>query len=121
MHDFTGFEPVENTVEDISRLVQEARLVEVTPEDGIELLHSHGQQLSKEDLEELGRELSQHKERELEKEDEKPLTKCMKKSDVQHIFSAMDNLTVELCDNDHDWGVKCESEKDHSDIPWTLF
>ena len=102
MHDFTGFEPVENTVEDISRLVQEARLDKVTAEDGAELLNSHGQQLSK-DLEELDTELSQQKERESEKEDEKPLPKCMKMSDVQHIISAMDTLTDELCDNDHDW------------------
>ena len=64
MHDFTGFEPVENTAEDISSLVEEARLDKVTPEEGTELLHSHGQQLSKEDLEEMDRELSQHKERE---------------------------------------------------------
>jgi len=102
MHDFIGFEPVENTVEDISRLVQEARLDKVTDEDGAELLNSHGQQLSK-DLEELDTELSQQKERESEKEDEKPLPKCMKMSDVQHILSAMDTLTDELCDNDHDW------------------
>jgi hypothetical protein len=64
MHDFTGFELVENNAEDFSRLVQEARLDEVTPEDGTELLHSHGQQLSKEDLKELDRELSQQKETE---------------------------------------------------------
>jgi len=93
MHDFTGFEPVENTVEDISRLVQEARLDKVTPEDGTELLHSHGQQLSKEVLEEMDRELSQQKERELEKEDEQLLPKCMKMNDVQHIISAMGTLT----------------------------
>jgi hypothetical protein len=103
MHDFTGFQPVENTVEDISRLVQEARLDKVTPEDGTELLHSLGQQLPKEDLEELDRELSQQKERQLENEDEKPLPKCMKMNDVQHIISAMDTFTDELCHNDHDW------------------
>ena len=74
----------------------------VTAEDGTELLYSHGQQLSKEDLKELDRELSQKK-RELEKDDGKPLPKCMKMSDVQHILSAMDTLTDELCDNDHDW------------------
>jgi hypothetical protein len=50
MHDFKGFEPVENTVEDISRLVQKARLDEVTPEDGTEMLHSQGQQCSKKRL-----------------------------------------------------------------------
>jgi hypothetical protein len=49
MHDFIGFEPVENTVEDVSRLVQEARLDEVTPEDGTELFDSNGQQRFKED------------------------------------------------------------------------
>ena len=54
-------------------------------------------------LEELDTELSQQKERESEKEDEKPLPKCMKMSDVQHILSAMDTLTDELCDNNHDW------------------
>lgn len=103
MHDFTEFEPVENTVEDISRLVQNAGLDEVTPEDGTELLDSHGQQLSNEDLEDLDRELSQQKEKALEKEDEEPPPKCMKTSSVQHILSAMDTLTEELCDSDHDW------------------
>ena len=43
MHNFTGFEPVENTVEDISRLVQEAGFDEVTTRDATELLDSHGQ------------------------------------------------------------------------------
>ena len=43
MHNFTGFEPVENNVEDISRLVQEAGLYEVTTEDATEPLDSHGQ------------------------------------------------------------------------------
>jgi hypothetical protein len=27
----------------------------------------------------------------------------MKTSDLQHSFSAMETLTDELCDNDHDW------------------
>jgi hypothetical protein len=40
MHDFTGFEPVENTVEDISRLVQEVGLYEVIAEDATELSDS---------------------------------------------------------------------------------
>lgn len=43
MHNFTGFEPVENIVEDMSRLVQEAGLYEVMTEDATELLDSHGQ------------------------------------------------------------------------------
>ena len=82
MHDFTEFEPVENTVENVSRLVQNAGLHKVTPENGTELLDSHGQQLSNEDLEDLDRELSQQKERALEKEDEEPPPKCMKTSSV---------------------------------------
>lgn len=43
MHNFMRFEPVEKTVEDISRLVQEVGLYEVTTEDVTELLVSHGQ------------------------------------------------------------------------------
>jgi hypothetical protein len=44
-HDFTRFEPVENTA-DISKLVQRAGLDEFAAEDAPELLDSHGQQLS---------------------------------------------------------------------------
>jgi hypothetical protein len=43
MHNFTQFKPVENTVEDISRLVQEVGLYKVTSEDVTELLDSHVQ------------------------------------------------------------------------------
>jgi len=53
MHDFTGFEPVENTVEVISRLAQEVGLDEVTAESVTEVLYSHGQWISNEDLEEV--------------------------------------------------------------------
>lgn len=42
MHVFTGFEPVENNVEDISRLVQEGGLDEVAAKEVTELLDSHG-------------------------------------------------------------------------------
>jgi hypothetical protein len=60
VHDFAGFEPLAPTC--FSRLVHEARLDEVTPEDMAELLDSHGWQLSIEDVEELAKELSQQKE-----------------------------------------------------------
>jgi hypothetical protein len=43
MHIFTQFESVENTVEDISRLVQEVGLYKVISEDVTELLDSHRQ------------------------------------------------------------------------------
>jgi len=59
MHNFTGFQPVENTVEDMSRLVQEAGLYKVTTEDATELLDSYGQKLLNEYLEELAEELNQ--------------------------------------------------------------
>jgi len=59
MHDFTGFEPVENTVEYISRLVQEVGLYEVTAEDARERSFSDGQQCSNEGFEEMAKELSQ--------------------------------------------------------------
>ena len=42
MHVFTGLEPVENSVEDISRLVQEAGLDKFTAKEVTELLDSHG-------------------------------------------------------------------------------
>lgn len=56
VHDFAGFELLAPTC--FSRLVHEARLDKVTPEDVAELLDSHGQQLSIEDVEELAKELS---------------------------------------------------------------
>jgi hypothetical protein len=58
MHDFTGFEPVENTVDDVSRPAQEARLDKFTAEDITQLLVSHGQQISNEELEDMVKELS---------------------------------------------------------------
>ena len=51
MHNFTQFEPVENNVENVSRLVLEAGLDKATAEDVTGLLDSHGQQLSNEDFE----------------------------------------------------------------------
>jgi len=45
MHNFTGFETVENTVKNVSRLVPEVGLDKVTSEDVRELLDCHGQQL----------------------------------------------------------------------------
>ena len=69
MHDVTGFEPMDNTVDDISRPAQEARLDEVRAKDITQLLDSHAQQLSNEDMEDMVKELSQQKEKEKEKEE----------------------------------------------------
>jgi len=89
MHDFTGFEPEKDTVEDVSRLVQEAGLDKATGEDVTDMLDNHGKQLSSEDVEEMARELSQEKEEKKEK-DEEPLFKYMKTCDLQHILSRRD-------------------------------
>ena len=51
MHEFTGFGPVENIVDDISSLAQQAWLDEVRAEDITQLLDSHEQQLFSKDLE----------------------------------------------------------------------
>jgi hypothetical protein len=95
VQDFTGFEPVVNTVDDVNRMSQEARLEEVIAEDITQLLDSQGQQRSNEDLEDVVKELSQQKKDRKGKEEEPPL-KCMKTSDTQHSFSAMETLTDEL-------------------------
>jgi predicted small metal-binding protein len=80
MHDFTGFEPVENTVDDVSRVAQEGRLDEVRAEDVTHLLDSHGQQRSNEDLKDTVKELSQQEE-EKEKVEDSP-EKYMETSDL---------------------------------------
>jgi len=77
MHNFTGYEPVKDTAEDISRLAQEAGLDKATGEDVTEMLDNHGEQLSNEVVEELAEELSQQEEEKKEK-DEEPLLKYMK-------------------------------------------
>jgi type I site-specific restriction endonuclease len=102
VHIFAGFEPVENMVEDVRRLVQEAGLDEVRVEHVKELLDSHGQQHSNADLKELAKELSQQRKEEKEKDKDPPL-KCTKTIDLQRILSATETLTDELCDTDHDW------------------
>jgi len=91
---------VENMVEDVRRLVQEAGLDEFRAERVKELLDSHGQQHCNADLKELAKELTQQREEEKEKD---PPLKCTKTSDLQRILSATDTLTDELCDTDHDW------------------
>ena len=53
MHDFTGFEPVVNNIDDINRISQEAGLDKVIAEDITELLDTHRQQHSNDDLEEM--------------------------------------------------------------------
>ena len=100
MHDFTGFEPVENIVEVISGLVQDVGLDKVTAESVTEMLYNHGQQIYSESLEEVAKELSQEKEEEKGKDEEPPL-KCTKTSPLQCILSTMWTLTDELCDTDH--------------------
>ncbi|XP_053572819.1 tigger transposable element-derived protein 1-like [Bombina bombina] len=102
IHNLTSVEPLENIVEDVSRLAQEAGLSEVTTDDVTELLDSHEQQLSNEDLEELAEELIQQNEEEKDEVEEVPL-KSMKTNDLQRILSAMETLTDELCEIDHDW------------------
>ena len=86
---------MENTVDDVSRPAQEARLDKVGAKDITQLLDSHGQQLSNEDLEDMVKELSQKEEEKKEKEENPPL-KCMKTSDLQHSFSDMETLNDEL-------------------------
>ena len=51
MHKFTGFGTVENTVDYISSMTQEAGLDEVRAEDITQLLGSHEQQLFNKELE----------------------------------------------------------------------
>ena len=53
MHDIMGFEPLDNTANDVSRPAQYGGLDEVTAEDITQLLDSYGQQLSNEDLEDM--------------------------------------------------------------------
>jgi hypothetical protein len=89
IHDFTGFEPVKDIAEDVSRLAQEAGLDKPVGEGVTEILDNHGKQLSNEDLEEVAKELSQQKVEEKE-EDEKPPLRCMKTCDLQYILSGRD-------------------------------
>jgi hypothetical protein len=95
VQDFTRSEPVVNTVDDINRTSQEAGLEEVIAKDITQLLDSLEQRHSNEDLEDMDKELSQQKKEQKGKE-EKPPLKCTNTSDIQHSFSAMENVTVEL-------------------------
>ena len=95
MDDFTGFEPVDNTIDDVNRQAQEAGLDEFRAEDITQLLDSKGQQHSHEDLAYMVTELRQQKKDWKGKEEQPPL-KCMKTSVLQHSFSAMKTLTDEL-------------------------
>ena len=52
LHEFRGFGPLENTVDDVSSTTQQAGLDEVRAEDITQMLDSHEQQLFNNDLEE---------------------------------------------------------------------
>ena len=53
MHNFTGFEPVVNNVDDVNRTSQEGGMDEVIAEYITQLLDSQGQHHSSEDLEDM--------------------------------------------------------------------
>jgi hypothetical protein len=65
VHNFAGFEPVKNVVENV-RLAKEAVLDGLTAENITELLDSHGQQMFNGDLEKEAKGQSQEKEAEKE-------------------------------------------------------
>jgi hypothetical protein len=88
-----------------------AGLDEVTAEDVIQLLVNHGQQLSYKDLEVLNKEISQQKERQ---------RKSLKTSAIQRILSAMETVTDEFCETDHDWKGSAEVKTEVNCIPWPL-
>jgi hypothetical protein len=60
-------------IEDVSRLLLEARLDEVIAEDKIEVFVSHGQEISNGGLEKLAKDLSQQKKEEEETDEEPPV------------------------------------------------
>jgi len=84
-----------NNVDNINRMSQEDGLDKVIAEDTTQLLDSKGQQHSNEDLEDMVKKLGQQMKKQKGKEEQPPL-KCMKTSDLQHSFSAMETLTDEL-------------------------
>jgi len=94
VQDVTGFEPVVNTVEYVNRMSKEAGFEEVIAKDITQLLDSQGQQHSNEELEDVVKELSLQKKDQKGKEE--PPLKCMKTSDIQHSFSAMETLSGQL-------------------------
>ena len=93
-HNFIGFQPVVNLVDNVNRTSQEAGFDEVRAEDITQLLDSQGQQHFNKDLEDVVKELIKQKKDQKGKEE--PPLKCMKTSDLQHSFSAMEMLTDEL-------------------------
>ncbi|XP_018430489.1 PREDICTED: tigger transposable element-derived protein 1-like [Nanorana parkeri] len=100
-HDLS-VEPLENIVEDVRRLAQEAGFSEMTTDDVTELLDSHEQQLSNEDLEDLAKELSKQNEEEKDEVADVPL-QSMRTKDLQRILSVMETLADELSEMDPDW------------------
>jgi len=85
---------VVNTVDDINRTSLEAGLEEVIAKDITQLLDRQGQQHSNEDLKDVVKELIKQKKDQKGKEE--PPLKCMKTSDIQHSFSAMETLSGQL-------------------------
>ena len=88
-------------IKEISKTAEEVGLANADPVGITEVLESHSQPLSKEELYDLAQQLT---EQQKEDEDEEECgTKEMQMKDLTDILSTTDRVAGKLCDIDPDW------------------
>jgi hypothetical protein len=101
--DFVRIEPVSEVAKDISRMAKDVGIDNVDPDDVYQLLESHGEPLSRKELEELVVELQQHEADTPEEMEELQSIRTLKTEHIQSALAKIRSAFDELCDNDPDW------------------
>lgn len=101
--DFVGIEPVSDVAEDVSRMAKDVGIDNVDPDDVEQLLESHGEPLSREELEELAVQLQQHEADTPDEGEELEPIRTLKTTNIKSALAQISSAFDELCDNDPDW------------------
>jgi len=98
-------------IKEISKIPKEVGLDNVDPVGITEVLESHSQPLSNEELHDLAQQMT---EQQKEDEDEEDCgTKEMQTKALTDIVSAIDMAAEKLCDIDPDWKHRSKVKKGH--------
>ena len=97
-------------IKEISEIAEEVGLENADPVGITEVLESHSQPLSNEELYDLVQQFTEQRKEDDDEEDRG--TKAMQTKDLTDILSAIDMAAEKLCDVDPDWERSCTVKRD---------
>jgi len=101
----TNYDNLDMLIKETSEITEEVSLDNVDPVGITEVLESHSQSMSNEEIYELAQQLTEHLKEDDNREDRG--TKAMQTKDFFDILSATDMSAEKLCDIDPDWERSC--------------